>query len=648
MDASDFKRTLSGGPFVFDGGMGTQLYERGVYVNRSFDEANLRQPDLVREIHSDYIAHGAQAISTNTFSSNPFKLARHGLEDQAEAILRAGCRIARQAAGDQVFVAGSIGPTGLTPSMLTDAERDRMAQVFRRQVELMLEEGVDILCLETFRLLAEARVAIEAAQAVAAERGQEVAIVAQMAFDAEHRTGDGAQPERVAMLLADWGAHVIGANCLEGPHNLFEVLGRMGAAGLPRIAQPNAGYPRRVADRLVYMATPEYFGVWAKRFFKAGVALVGGCCGTSPAHTQRIASAARMLQGARAPAVGTPISQAPARRELVPQALDQVAAYSGLARKVDRIWRTRLSKSSSELPSRQDFAVSVEVNPPRGLDPAKALRAASCLVAGGVDVINIADGPRASVRMSNWALAQLLAQQGIETILHVCARDRNLLGLQADLLAYNALGLHNMVMITGDPPKTGDYPHATAVFDLDSVGLLHMAQGFNQGIDPSGKPVHGVTSMFCACGAEPAAHDYDGELRRLEKKRDAGAQLIMTQPVYDPEVLERFLRDTQDFGLPVMVGLLPLASWRNAEFLHHEVPGMSVPQSVRDQMKRACEQGAEQGRAMGVAIAQQALLQVAPRVVGAYIMPPFGRYSAALEILSALPGYELPHPPQEE
>ena len=632
-------------PIVFDGGMGTQLYERGIYINRSFDDANLTRADLVRQIHQEYVLAGADVITTNTFSANRLKLARHGLEDRLVEINHAAVEIARQVALDRAWVAGSIGPTGRTPTMLTDAEIREIREAFAEQVRVLLEAGVELIVIETFRLLSEVRLAIEAAREAIGDR--DVPIVATMAFDVERRTGDGADPERVAMLLADWGADVVGANCMEGPHVIFDVVGGMLGGPAPVIAQPNAGYPRKVDERLVYMATPEYFGVYAKRLFKAGVSGVGGCCGTSPEHVRRIAAAARMMGG------GQPIIEAPRVRSVSARASSRdavpVADRTELATKIDRVWRERLRPEEGREPApltRDHFAVSVEVNPPKGLNPMRAIEAARMLQAGGVDVINIADGPRASVRMSNWALAKLVQDRlGMEAILHLCARDRNLLGLQADVLAYNALGLNNLVVITGDPPKVGDYPHATAVFDLDSVGMLRMLSNFNDGVDPAGKDVGQVTRFFCACGAEPAATDYDRELRRLEAKCEAGASLIMTQPVYDGAVLDRFLHDIKGMNVPVMVGLLPLASWRNAEFLHNEVPGMAVPSSIRERMREAGS--GEQARAVGVQIAQETLEQVKDRVVGAYIMPPFGRYRAALEILSCVPGYELPEADSE-
>lgn len=625
---SPFLKALAAGPVVFDGAIGTQLYERGIYINKSFDDANLSRPDLVAAVHAEYLSAGAEVITTNTFSSNRIKLRRHGLEERAAEIASAGARIAREVAGDLALVAGSVGPTGRTPTMLTEQELEEMRQAFREQITALAEGGVDVIVLETFRQLAEVRMALEAAREVC-----DLPVIAQMSFDGERRTGDGADPERVAMLLADWGADVVGANCMEGPHVLYDVVVDMLSCGLPVIAQPNAGYPRKIDERLVYMATPEYFGVYARRFFKAGVRLVGGCCGTGPEHIRQVSAAARMLGGGRA-SVEVSAARLP-REEVEPELAQSQKAPTRLAEKIEAAHRSR---AAGEPVSRENFVVSVEVNPPSGLRADRAIEAARMLIEGGVDVINIADGPRASVRMANWALGRMLQESlDIEVILHLCGRDRNLLGLQSDVLGFEALDLRNLVVITGDPPKVGDYPHATAVFDLDSVGILRMIDNFNRGVDPAGKPVGDATAFYCACGAEPAAADYERELRRLELKKSAGARFVMTQPVYDPAVLDRFLADIEHLDLPVLVGLLPLASARNAEFLHNEVPGMAVPLEVRERM-RAAGTG-QAARAEGVRIAQETLEAVGSRVAGAYIMPPFGRYEAALEILSCLPGY---------
>jgi len=629
-----FMDMVNARPVVFDGAIGTQLYERGIYINRSFDDANLTRQDMVRSVHRAYLTAGADVLTTNTFGSNRIKLGRHGLEDKVEAINRAGVQLAREVAGDTAFVAGSVGPTGLTPTMLTDAELDGIRQAFGEQIGALAGAGADLIVLETFRQLSEMRIAIEAARAVC-----ELPIVAMMAFDSEMKTGDGAKPDRVAMLLVQWGADVIGANCMEGPKVLFDVVEQMVGHGVPVIAQPNAGYPRKVEERLVYMATPEYFGVYARRYFKLGVRIVGGCCGTGPEHVRQIAGAARMMGSGRvqvemARAARTHV-HVEAEMEPVP-----VGQRSDLAAKIMRVQRERVLAAPGERVAlnRENFVVSVEVNPPAGLRIQETIDSVRALIGAGIDVINTADGPRASVRMNNGVFAALARKHtGCEVIVHYCARDRNLLGLQSDLLGLHVLGLHNLCVVTGDPPKVGDYPHATAVFDLDSVGMLRMISNFNRGLDPAGKSVGETTQFLCACGAEPGAQDYEREIRRLEHKKAAGADFVMTQPVYDPRVLGQFLDDIAHLELPVLVGLLPLASHRNAEFLHNEVPGMSVPEVIRQRMKEAGS--GPKARAEGVKIAQETLEQVKDRVVGAYLMPPFGRYESALDILQSIPGY---------
>lgn len=634
-----FLEALNEAPLVFDGAIGTQLYERGIFINKCFDDANVTNPELVREVHLDYISAGADVITTNTFAANRLKLRRHGLESKVEAINRAGVKIARDAAEGRVFVAGSMGPTGSNPAMLTDKELENIRQAYREQAEFLVDAGVDLIILETFRQISEIRLALESVRAVAPD----IAVIAQLAFDAEKKTADGAGPERAVLLLSEWGADVVGANCLEGPHVIFDVVEEMIGRGVPISAQPNAGYPRKVDERLIYMATPEYFAVYGRRYFKAGVRIVGGCCGTGPEHIKGVADAARMMGGGRASRNVSRLSLVETSEELGREAIPH-ADRSQLASKIERVYRDRIKgegdKEGQKL-HRDNFVVSVEVNPPSGLKPQKAIAAAQMLREGGIDVINIADGPRASVRMANWAMASLVQRElDIEVILHLCGRDRNLLGIQSDILAFEALGLNNLVVITGDPPKVGDYPHATAVFDLDSIGILRMIQNFNRGIDPAGKEIGDVTSFYCACGAEPAAKDYEREIRRLEEKVAAGASFVMTQPVYDPEVLNRFLADTSHLDVPILVGLLPLASYRNAEFLHNEVPGMAVPEDIRKRMQ-AAGSGAS-ARAEGVKIAQETLIEITDRVVGAYIMPPFGRYVAALEILTCIDGYETP------
>ncbi|MCC6623252.1 MAG: bifunctional homocysteine S-methyltransferase/methylenetetrahydrofolate reductase [Deltaproteobacteria bacterium] len=635
-----FREALDAGLIVADGAIGTLLYERGVFINNALEEIALAKPGMLRQIHQDYLDAGAQILETHTFAANRVKLARYDLGDKFETINRRAAELALEVAGNKAWVAGSIGPSSVMPGVVADDELDEIKTLFREQAAILASAGVDVIMLETFRLLSEMKVAIEAVKSVC-----DLPIIAQLAFDAETRTADGADPGRAAELLKRWGATVAGANCVEGPDGVFRAVSQMLGHGIPVSALPNAGYPRLQDGRLIYMATPEYFGVYARRFFKAGVAIVGGCCGTNPDHIRRVANAARMLGGQsdieviEVPERGEPTAPSPRESGL---AAVPFGERTRLASKIQRVWIERAKEQKKVPLSPDNFVVSVEVNPPPGLDPRSAIEAARMLREGKVDVINIADGPRATVRMSNQVLAHLVQRElGMETILHVCCRDRNLLGLQSDLLAAHVLGLHNLVIITGDPPKLGDYPNATAVFDLDSIGLLRLVEGLNRGIDPAGKSFGATTRFMAACGAEPAALDYARELKRLAQKKAAGAELIMTQPVYDPAVLGRFLDDVAHLELPVLVGLLPLASYRNAEFLHNEVPGMSIPEPIRERMRKA-KKGAE-ARAEGIAIAQETLLEVAHRVVGAYIMPPLGRYASALDVLQVV-GYPRPSP----
>jgi homocysteine S-methyltransferase len=430
------------------------------------------------------------------------------------------------------------------------------------------------------------------------------------------------------------GCDVVGVNCSDGPQVVYAAVENLLPLGIPLSAIPNAGLPRRVDDRFIYVSTPEYFGVFARRLCKLGVKLIGGCCGTTPEHVKRIAAAVRMESSAASAAA---ISDAPLWTGTSADEGDASSTTApATAAGIRVVPREQKSKFAAKV-GRQ-FVVSVEVNPPVGLDPTAAIDAARMLTGGGIDVINIADGARAQARMGNLALAvRMQAELGIETLLHVCGRDRNLLGTVAHLLGAHALGIKNLVIITGDPPKMGDFPDATAVYDLDSVGILRLVSRLNRGIDPGGKPLGAATSFFAITGAEPAALNYARELARLDLKKRAGAELVMTQPVYDPQVLDRFLTDIAPLGLPVLVGILPLASHKNAEFLHNEVPGMQIPDDVRARMKAAGS--GKDARREGVTIAREMLAQVRDKVAGAYIMPPLGRHEMALEVIDGL----IPH-----
>src|SRR5262245_19883415 len=599
---------------VFDGAMGSLLYERGVFVMQNFEQLNVTRPDIVTKIHEDYVAAGAQVIETNTYGGNSFRLDRHGLGDQVRTFNLAGARLARQAAGDDVWVAGSIGPSGLVPGVATKAEMELVFATFADQAGALVEGGADLLMIETFRHLEELRVAIQAARQVAPD----TPIIASMNFDASETVADGSSPEHVAASLRAWGADGAGVNCGDGPQIALSILERMRASGLPLCVQPNAGLPRTVDGRLLYMATPEYFDVFARRTVQIGATMIGGCCGTTPEHVRWMAKSGRML-GEHSVLVGR--GAAARHAEVVPLREPlPLAERSAFAAKV----------------AAGKFVVSVEVNPAPGLDPSRALEGARMLLDHGVDIVNVADAPRAVARMSDLAFCSLLLERhGIQPILHVCGRDRNLLGQMAHLLGAHAIGIRTLVIITGDPPKAGDYPEATAVYDLDAIGLLQMASNMNRGTDPAGKPLPGgQTSFLLATGLEPGAADLDKEISRLERKKAAGAELVMTQPIFQTELLEQVLRRIEHLGLPVLVGVLPLVSYKNAEFLHNEVPGMAIPAEIRERMRKT--PGGEAARKEGVRIARDMLFAVRDRVQGAYLMPPLGRYELALEVLDGL------------
>jgi homocysteine S-methyltransferase len=468
--------------------------------------------------------------------------------------------------------------------------------------------------METFRHLEELRVAVQAARQVAPD----TPIIASMNFDASETVADGSSPESVAATLRDWGADGIGVNCGDGPQIALAIAERMRGAGLPLCVQPNAGLPRTVDGRLLYMATPEYFDVFARRTVQIGATMIGGCCGTTPEHVKWMAKSGRML-GEHSVLVG----RGAANRQAEVVTLREPVS---LAQRSDFSAKIAAGK----------FVVSVEVNPAPGLDPSRALEGARMLLDHGVDIVNVADAPRAVARMSNLAFCSLLLERyGIQPILHVCGRDRNLLGQMAHLLGAHAIGIRNLVIITGDPPKVGDYPEATAVYDLDAIGLLQMASNMNRGVDPAGKPLPGgQTSFLLATGLEPGAADLDKEISRLERKKAAGAEVIMTQPIFQTALLEQVLRRIEHLGLPVMVGVLPLVSYKNAEFLHNEVPGMQIPEAIRERMRKT--PGGEPARREGVQIAREMLFAVRDRVQGAYLMPPLGRYELALEVLDGL------------
>ena len=592
--------------------MGTMLYGRGVFVNRCFDELNLSNPNLVKQVHAEYLEAGAEVIETNTFGAHRFKLGPHGLEAQVRKINREGARIAREAVGEKGLVAGAMGPLGKPLEPIGSIRADEAQAAYREQAEGLLEGGVDVFVIETMPSLDQAKAALAAVRSLGAE--QPVAV--SLTFNEEGNTLYGDSPEEAVRELEALDVPLVGANCSQGPQAMLETLSRMAAVARSAklAAMPNAGSPAYVDGRYVYLCTPEYMATWARRFLEAGASVVGGCCGTTPAHIRDLVRSVRMFQPGRALEVKTVTQE---RRKEAPPPVPR-EQKSGLARALGR-----------------KFVVSVELDPPRGADAGQIIERAQYCKENEVDAINVADGPRASARMSAQALCVLLQEKvGIDTILHYTCRDRNLLGIQSDLLGAYALGLRNILSITGDPPKLGDYPDATAVYDVDSIGLIRIMDNLNHGADLAGNLMGPSLAIHVGCGADPSKPDMEKEVRRLEEKVKAGAEYIMTQPVYDPKSLERFLSLMKHIDVPLLVGILPLYSHKNAEFLHNEVPGMSIPDDIRERMRVAGS--GERAQLEGVKIAQEATLAARELAQGVYIMPPFNKVDLAVRVIEAL------------
>ena len=614
-----FLKRLEQGVVLADGAMGTLLYDRGITFDRSFDLLNLQEPALVQSIHRDYIRAGAELIETNTFGASRIRLAAHGESQDARRVNRAGAQLARNAreeVGEAVFVAGAIGPLGKPVAPLGTITKDEALEAYVEQVEGLVEGGVDLLIIETQTDLEEMKLAIQAVRQVT-----DLPLVAEMTFTEDERTLYGAYPEDVVRATQSLGVNVLGANCSVGPQKLLEIVQRLRRrTQLPISVMPNAGMPRFVSGRFLYLASPDYFADYAVRFKAAGANLIGGCCGTTPAHIRRMrdaltrpsAGAAEGVAEDRASAAAAPAPPPPqiAREE---PADGDPASRSLLARKL----------------ANREFVVSVEVDPPRGARPKKMIEGAQFLKASGVDVINVADSPMARVRMSSLALASMISQQvGVETILHFTCRDRNLMGIQSDLMGAHALGIRNILALTGDPPRAGDYPNATAVFDVDSIGLIRVLKQLNAGTDLAGNSIGEPTRFLIGCAVNPASEDIDAELVRFQKKIEAGAEFTMTQPLYELEPLTRFLKAVGKRRVPVLLGLLPLQSHRHAEFLHNEVPGINIPDHAREAMRTAGEKGIE----VGIEMCRSLLLKAKDMVEGAYLMPSFGRYEVVARV----------------
>ncbi len=614
MGTSPFLDRLAEGPLLCDGAMGTMLYSHGVPFDACFDLLNENNPNLVQSIHAEYLSAGADLIETNTFGANRFKLGVHGLDARVREVNLKGAKLARdvrESMGREVFVLGSIGPLGkyLAPIGTITAAEARTA--FREQTEGLLEGGVDAFIIETFSDLEEIRLAVEAVRSIT-----DLPIIAQVAFTEEGLTFTGRTPGEVARALRALPVQVIGANCSVGSSVLYDVLEQMlpEAGALPISIQPNAGLPSRVGERLIYLSSPAYMAEYAAKMLEAGARIVGGCCGTTPDHIRamRVAVDRHVPTSTRARRVSVSVpvrEEAPALRAAVGPTL--------LARKLEA----------------GEFVVTVELDPPRGHNIEKLVQGAKLLKERGVEIVDINDGSLGRVRMSVLPTAILVREAtGLDINMHFTCRDRNLMGIQADLLGAHAVGIRNILAIKGDPPRAGDYVSTTAIFDVNAIGLVRIIRGMNEGRDATGNPIGEPASFCVGVGLNPAAEDPDREIQRLHRKIEAGARWAQTQPVYDLEALDRFLARAGKLPIPVIVGILPLHSYRHAEFLHNEVPGIRISEHARARMSEAGERALH----AGIEMAQGLLREGRRRYAGAYLMPSFGRFEVVAEVLDAL------------
>ncbi len=601
-----------GQPLLADGAMGTLLVARGAAPDANIDELNLSRPDLVAQAHRDYRAAGAQILEANTFGANRYKLAAAGLEDKLEKIIRAGVEIARAEAGSAALVAGSIGPLGVRLAPYGRVKPDRAEAAFREQASLLLQSGIDLILIETMSDVSEALAALRSARAAGAPF-----VGVSFTFTRDGLTLLGDSPAAAARAMAAAGADLIGVNCSSGPAQAIRVLREMRAAA-PQArysAMPNAGWPERTGGRILYPAGAEYFGGYARDFAEAGACVIGGCCGTEPAH---IAAMRAALDGfIPKSAVESIIVTAPADERTVPA--------------------TEATPFAAKLASRK-FTVSVEMDPPKGFSTHKLMAGAGMLSEAGADVINVADSPMARMRMSPWAVCHLIQEKlGIDTVLHFPTRGRSLLRLQGDLLAAHALGVRNLFVVMGDPTRIGDFPQAADNYDIVPSGLIRMIkQSFNLGKDHAGKDIGAPTAFFAGCALNLCSTDPKKEMGNLRKKLDAGADFILTQPVFEPECaagfIESYRRKFGELTTPILAGIMPLYGAKHAAFLHNEVPGMSIPEKIRSRIERAGEHAPEEG----VEIAVELMKNLRGIVQGAYLMPPFGRYDLAAEVIEGM------------
>jgi methionine synthase I (cobalamin-dependent)/5,10-methylenetetrahydrofolate reductase len=612
--AAEFREQLAHRVLVADGAMGTMLYSRGVFINRCFDELNLSSPDMVKQIHQEYVKAGAEILETNTFGATRQRLAAFGVAEKLRAINHAGVKLAREAAKEGTFVAGAVGPLGVRIEPLGPTSFAEARASFREQIDALLEAGIDLLIFETFGNLDELRQAVMAARDAA---GSEIPIIAQVTIDDFGHLPGGTDTETFTREMDSWPVDVIGLNCSVGPKATLETIERMVQfTTKPTSAMPNAGLPMRVEGRNIYLCSPEYMSQYARRLLWAGVKVIGGCCGTTPEHIKLIRSETRSLQpGARS--LRVTVEEPAAKAHALPP-----------------VPMAEKSKVGAKLAAGK-FVSFVEILPPRGIDASREIAGAKLCAEHGIDAINVPDGPRASARMSAQVTCQLIQQQaGIEAVLHFCCRDRNILSIQSELLGAHSVGVRNLICITGDPPRMGLYPDATAVFDVDAIGLVNIVRNLNFGLDIGGNPMGSQTALLTGVGANPGALNMDEEIRRFEWKVQAGADYVVTQPVFDLDLMEAFLKRIEHVKIPVLCGIWPLTSFRNAEFMVNELR-VPVPEPFMERMRRV--DNAEKAREEGVAIAREMVARVAGMVQGVQLSAPFGRYQMAIDVAEAIP-----------
>jgi methionine synthase / methylenetetrahydrofolate reductase(NADPH) len=605
-----FRERIKEGLIICDGAMGTllDLYE---YDELPHEIQNIKNPDIIERIHREYIAAGSEIIETNTFSANRLRLSQFHLQDKVREINLRGVEIARRAAGEHIYVAGSVGPTGMLLEPIGTVKRQEARDAFKEQLEILLEAGIDLIMLETFVSMNELDNALSTAKELT-----DLPIVAQKAFAEDGAILSGSFPIEVIEHLIEQGADVVGANCTVGPQRMFSIIRNLHKEDVILAAQPAAGIPTLLNGRSVYHTTPQYLADYAKELVESGVTLIGACCGSTPAHIRAIADAVRGIKvGKQEPKIAVK-DNAPLPIKPEPMYYVETSRWSKFARNVGK-----------------KLMVSVELDIPRGLDITSALEGAQYLYERKIDAVNVTDGARARLRMSSVAVsAQIQQRVGIEVMMHLAARDRNLIGLQAELLGAYALGVRNVLCITGDPTGIGDYPQATSVFDVDSIGLIRAVNAMNHGTDIMGNPIGNPTSFYITCAANPSADDLDHEIEKCEKKAEAGTNMFYTQPIFEMKTLETFLKRIEHLRVPVMLGIIPLRSYKHADFLHNEVPGMRIPEKFREMMRNTGKDASK----VGVKLSMDFIKEAKDAVAGIYMMPPFQKYNVVDELMSVL------------